>query len=169
MRILRTLFVAAAVAICSVAFTSPAHAVVAVMVVPCNQPTATTSLTTAPSGQYQATVVGACNWAGERVYNVGPVDVPPCTSGPCATVGVSNIPGETCGTTTGLVRVEATCGAPVAVVTDCMLQVTVDGQCLTVRGTTGQITHGGGAFTARFEDNGHWDNSGYFLVVVRPA
>ena len=81
---------------------------------------------------------------------------------------MSNITGETCGTTTGLVRVEV-CGPLVSTTSDCTLQVLVDGACLTVRGTTGIFNHpNNGVFTAVFQDSGHFDNSGAFLVVIEP-
>ena len=166
----RLLIVFVALASTGIGLVSPSQAVdspVAAIVVPCNSATASTSITTAPSGIYRAVVVGACNWAGQRAWGISPPL--PCTSpAPCVTVGVTNIAGDTCGTTTGLVRVEA-CGAPLVLASDCAFQVTVDGQCLTIRGTAGLFTHAGGVFTARFEDSGHFDNTGAFVVLIQPA
>lgn len=170
----RLLLVLVAVVAAGIGFTSPSQAVtspVITMVVDCARSTATSSaeLTLdAPAGIYTATAVGACNVHYNDVRAIT-ASTPCSVSGtpvPCVTASVSNISTATCATSLGAVLVDAC--APDAYLTGCTFTVTVNGQCL-IAGTIGQVSHGGGPVTARFEDSHYPDNLGYFVVTLRPA
>lgn len=172
----RLLLVLSAVVAAGVGFVSPSKAVespVVVMVVPCDASEPVTSLVGAPAGVYTATVVGVCTPDKDNEWPVGT----PCstsTTGPIPCATVSNLPGLLCWTSVSAVTV-STCGPGTSVTpTTCpagTFSVKVNDQCLsTVPGLIGQVTHGGGLFTARFEDGvPATDNAGAFLVVLRLA
>lgn len=177
----RLLFVLFAVAAGGIGLTSPSRAVdapVAVIVVPCESDTPVSSVTEAPAGVYIATVVGICTPDKDFEWGPAPVGTPCSTtttgSIPCVTADIDNLPGLACWTALSAMTV-STCGPTTSITpstcTTATFTVTVDGQCLsTVPGVLGQVTHGGGVFTARFQDDiPAADNFGFFLVVIRPA
>lgn len=166
------LFVVLAAGVGFIRSTEAVESPVVVMVVPCDASDPVTSLVDAPAGVYSAVVVGACTPDRDFEWPVGtPCSTSTTGSVPCATV--SNLPGLACWTSISAATV-STCGPYTgATLSSCpsgTFTVKVNGQCLsTVPGLIGQVEHGGGAFTARFEDGNNADNAGAFLVVLRLA
>lgn len=177
-RFLRLVLVLTVIGV-GVATAAPASAVnvpAFTWVVPCNDPdgVATDEVVPGlemPSGIYVVTAVGVCS--PDAGFDFGLSTSTPCsttTTGPlpCATTSLRNLPGQVCWNSV-LFATAQVCGpnGTGASLNNCgtLFGVIVDDQCLALGGA-GTINHGPGPMRARFNDSGHGDNAGVFIVTA---
>lgn len=124
---------------------------------------------TLPSGIYLVAVEGACTYGTQTTHTYNVRACLPNGANPCVNTGanVTGVPGATC--IVGVSGVyHQTCDPNGVWLPGCgwWFTVQVNNQCLSVQHTSGLISHGGGAMTARVLDGRYDDNVGQFVVTA---
>lgn len=133
-------------------------------VVPCDAESGATSLgLELPKGWYAVTIAGACSWASgtSSVTVATPCDAPVAGPVPCKPT-IDNVSSRACYWAFG--GLTTRCEVPSGTAGCGYYSVQVSTGC--VDGPFGLIEHPGGTMSAKFNDYGHADNIGAFLVTV---